>query len=149
MNQDKLIIALDNRRAGDDIERELLKSLRSSLPQSLNDSFVLTARANDGSLVGGLSASSSYSWLLIKTLWVDSAYRRMGAGAALLESAEAHAATELGCHAAWLDTSNPDAMQFYVKFGYEVFGQLSNGPGQMPELHRRWFMKKALVVSKN
>ncbi len=143
MNSDTPTISLDDQVSADVIENKLMISLKSTLPQSINEQFVLSARDNNQSLIGGLTASTSYGWMLIKTLWVDSSYRRKGTGSALLKSALAHAA-RLGCHAAWLDTSNPEAMRFYEHAGFEVFGQLNNQPGQTPETHQRWFMKLAI-----
>lgn len=143
MNPDTPTISLDDQVSADVIEDKLLFSLKNTLPQSINEQFVLSARDNNQSLIGGLTASTSYGWLLIKTLWVDSSYRRRGTGSALLMSALAHA-KHLGCHAAWLDTSNPEAMRFYERSGFEVFGCLNNQPGQAPENHQRWFMKLAL-----
>lgn len=123
------------------IESELLKSLREELTQSLNDGFVLAAKDEAGSTIGGLIASTSYGWALIKVLWVNKAARQRGLGRSLMERAE-QKARELGCHAAWLDTSNPKAMKFYLKLGYEVFGELANSEGQFPSEHQRWFMRK-------
>ena len=136
-------IAEDDAEVAGRIEAELLRALRETLPQSNNDAFVLSARSKAGNLVGGLTASASYGWLLVKTLWVAQAQRSKGLGRALMDKAETKA-RDLGCQGAWLDTSSPDAMRFYQRLGYETFGQLSNAPGQTPETHRRWFMKKAL-----
>ena len=127
------------------IENELLKALGVSLPQSQNRKFTLAARNEASLLMGGLSASTSYGWLLIKMLWVDSAHRKQGIGAALVDYVEKNALA-VGCHAAWLDTSNPDSMRFYRTLGYETFGELANLSGQYPEEHHRWFMKKLLLV---
>lgn len=125
------------------IEAELLKALGGTLPQSRNSRFIIAARDEKNRLLGGLTASTSYEWMLIKTLWVDDSCRKQGIGAALVHFAEKRALSA-GCHAAWLDTSNPNAMIFYLKLGYETFGQLANLPGQFAETHRRWFMKKSL-----
>lgn len=125
------------------IEAELLASLRAALPQGENSSFVLAARDPEESLTGGLTASTSYGWLLIKTLWVDEGQRHNGIGRQLMHCAE-QKGRSLGCHAAWLDTSSPDALGFYEALGYEVFGQLENGAGEFPESHRRWFLRKSL-----
>lgn len=127
----------------DYIEQQLLQSLRSELVQSENHSFILTAKSKQNEVVAGLSASSSYGWLLIKTLWVKESYRAKGLGKQLMAKAEAHGTT-LGCHTAWLDTSNPDAEQFYRNNGYCEFGRLENTPEQCPPSHKRWFMKKTL-----
>lgn len=136
-------IAEDDPKLAGTIEAELLRALRATLPQSDNDGFVLSARSEDGELVGGLTASTSYGWLLVKTLWVAETQRGKGLGRALMDKAETKA-RDLDCHGAWLDTSSPDARRFYERLGYETFGQLSNATGQTPETHRRWFMKKAL-----
>lgn len=136
-------IAEDTDATADLIESELLATLRASLTQSSNKRFVLSARNKRGDLVGGLTANTSYSWVLIKTLWVDDAFRQQGIGRNLV--ARMHAiAKEIGCHSAWLDTSSPDAMQFYGKLGYSEFGLLANKADQEPSTHRRWFMKKTL-----
>ncbi len=140
---DEVRISDDNAGTGDQIEAELLCSLRDTLPQAGNERFVLSARIGSGRLVGGLAASTSYGWLLIKVLWVDEAFRRRSLGRTLMECAE-EKAKAFGCHGTWLDTSNPAARNFYEKLGYSTFGRLANGPGQHPEGHRRWFMQKLL-----
>ena len=125
------------------IETELVRTLRNALPQADNVSFVLSARDAEGRIVGGLKADTSYGWLLVKVLWVDEACRGRSLGHLLMNRAEERARA-VGCHGAWLDTSNPDAMQFYTKLGYTPFGCLANRKGQRPEGHRRWFMQKML-----
>ncbi|NND90789.1 MAG: GNAT family N-acetyltransferase [Granulosicoccus sp.] len=138
-----LTISVDDQTVATLIEGKLLDSLRVELPQSRNENVVLSARDGQQSLIGGLTGSTSYGWLLIKTLWVDSPSRRCGIGSALLLAAEERA-VQMGCHAAWLDTSNPQAMQFYQRHGFLTFGSLANEPGQFPASHQRWFMKKSI-----
>ena len=128
------------------IESRLLEALRHELPQSLNTGFVLCARTKEGNLVAGLSAATSYGWAAIKTLWVADAFRGTGLARELMREAEERASA-LGCHSIWLDTSNPDARGLYEHLGYEVFGELANGPGREPSTHRRWFLKKSLAGS--
>ena len=130
------------------IESRLLASLRSTLTQAENSSFVLAARSSTNELIGGLTASTSYGWLLTKLLWVEESHRHEGLGARLMEKAELKAVS-LGCHSAWLETSNPTAKRFYEGLGYIEFGRLSNDAGQFPESHRRWFLKKPLERSKD
>ena len=93
--------------------------------------------------MAGLTASTSYGWLLIKTLWVHEDQRGTGLGRQLVEAAEKKA-QDLGCANAWLDTSNPAAHGFYRALGYEAFGVLENDQYTTPTGHRRWFMKKRL-----
>lgn len=126
-----------------EIQRRLLESLRSDLAQASNEQFVLSANSPAGELIGGATAGTSYGWLLIKTLWVADNHRRKGVATALLEALELRG-QRAGCHGAWLDTSNPASKLFYEAMGYVEFAQLRNGPGQQPDSHRRWFMKKSL-----
>ncbi len=127
-----------------ELDSELLKSLGEVLPQSSNTSFVLAIKDSSNNLIGGLTASTSYGWLLVKVLWVKNECRGTGLGRSLMKQAE-RKGIELGCHHIWLDTSNPEAMSFYQSLNYEIFGQLSNGPDQYPPSHCRWFMKKLLT----
>lgn len=140
----EITIAEDSPETSRQIENELLGTLHRDLPQGENKNVVLAARNRQGHLIGGLSASTSYGWLLIKSLWVIEDYRGQSIGRSLLEYAE-ESAKKIGCHGAWLDTSNPDALPFYEKLGYVVFGELANEAGQEPPGHRRWFMKRRLV----
>lgn len=143
MNNGCFLISKDKTEIAETIEIELLKSLREDSPQSLNTSVVLSARDANDRIIGGLTASTSYSWLLVKTLWVDQQHRHSGIGRSLMQRGEDEGRI-LGCHSAWLDTSSTDAMRFYLNFGYEVFGEISNTEQQYPPNHHRWFMKKLL-----
>lgn len=125
------------------LEEKLLNTLKNTNTQAENSNLVLAAKTPEDQIVGGLVASTSYGWLLIKILWVDSHHRGSGMGRSLMKHAEQCAMTR-HCHSAWLDTSNADAYKFYVSIGYETFGELSNDHGQIPSGHHRWFMKKSL-----
>lgn len=125
------------------IESELIRALTSRNQQTRNERIVLAVRDQRGDLVAGLSGATSYGWLLVKTLWVASPYRRMGFGRQLVEAAEARARGLL-CHGAWLDTSDPGARAFYDKLGYREFAKLENDTGKEPVGHRRWFMRRIL-----
>ena len=123
-----------------DIETALLADLQQSAPQGRNETITLSVNATDGRLVAGLVGSTSYGWLLIKMLWVADERRRQGYGRALVLNAFNHAKS-LGCHSAWLDTSNRDAMQFYRALEFTVFGNIENSGPQEPAGHQRWFLK--------
>jgi len=138
---DKLKIIDDDQASAEQLEINLLKSLKSLQTQSENKSFTLSVKDETDSLVGGVSGSSSYGWLLIKILWVEEDYRTKGLGTKLMQQIE-EKAQEIGCHGAWLDTSNSTAMNFYKNLGYETFGQLNNRESDYPPNHKRWFMKK-------
>ena len=128
------------------VRRELLAALRGSLRQTRNDHIALAAWREPDELVGGLSADVSYGWIHIDVLWVAAGQRGQGIGRQLLRAAERRARS-LGCHSAWLDTSNPDARAFYRKLGYTAFGTLSNRDVGDPDEHRRWFLRKPLTAA--
>jgi hypothetical protein len=62
----------------DEIESQLLASLRRDSAQASNIQFGIIARHKDGMLLGGLIASTSYGWLLIKLLWITKSARGRG-----------------------------------------------------------------------
>ncbi|MGI9401691.1 MAG: GNAT family N-acetyltransferase [Rhizobiaceae bacterium] len=125
------------------VAQELLASLAKSSVQAENSDLVISARDGTGNIIGGITASTSYGWLLVKTLWVREENRGGGIGRGLVMAAH-DAGRKAGCHAAWLDTSSAEARDFYTGLEYEVFGELANAPGQFPEVHKRWFMKRDL-----
>lgn len=134
----------ENAGAAAAIEDALLRSLRETLPQATNAAVTFVCHNDAGELMGGVSGHSSYGWLLVKTLWVADSHRCCGVGSCLLAVVEERG-REIGCHSAWLDTSNPDAERFYLSHGYRSFAVLSNTVEQFPPTHRRVFMKKALA----
>ncbi|MCA9951538.1 MAG: GNAT family N-acetyltransferase [Anaerolineales bacterium] len=80
-----------------------------------------------GSLCGGLIASTYWGWLFIDDFWIIDVLRGNGYGRLLIENAEKEA-KERGCTAAWLKTFSFQARGFYKKCGYFVVGQLDNYP---------------------
>jgi GNAT superfamily N-acetyltransferase len=97
------------------------------------------ARDQHGKIVGGIYGFTDRGWLRIEVLVVKDGWRGQGLGTHLLDGAEAEARTR-GCHDAWLDTFSFQALPFYEKHGYTVFGALENYPAG----HTRYFVRKAL-----
>lgn len=125
------------------IECLLLDSLAEQNEQSVNSLVVLNITNERDRLIAGVVGSTSYGWLLVKTLWVNDSYRGSGIGKKLMLAAEDEA-KQLGCHSAWLDTSNSRAREFYLRLGYADFGVIENSPKKEPINHSRWFMQKLL-----
>jgi GNAT superfamily N-acetyltransferase len=125
----------------DELERNLLDTLRLNTPPSDYVSLTLAARDGAGRLVGGLAGGTSYGWLLVKILWVAEDQRGHGVGARLMAEGE-QVAQARGCHGAWLDTSSRRAEAFYRRIGYAPFGVLENQPGDHAHGHRRAFLSK-------
>ena len=118
---------------------------------AFNQQFVSTAgggplniflRDEHGVLAGGLLGYVFWGWLYVETLWLAEAARRQDLGSRMLDLAEQEAARR-GCRHANLDTMDFQALPFYLKHGYTVWGQLDN----FPEGHSRIFLRKDLTFS--
>jgi GNAT superfamily N-acetyltransferase len=96
-------------------------------------------RDREGKLVGGLTGGTYWGWLYVEDLWVPDCVRRQGWGTRLLQAAE-QAARRRGCRHVHLDTMSFQALPFYQKQGYTVFGILED----LPEGHRRYYLRKDL-----
>jgi GNAT superfamily N-acetyltransferase len=95
---------------------------------------------NGNDIIGGI-CSDIYLWkiLYVNVIFVDEDYRHQGIGSLLLRKVEEEAIA-IGSHLAHLDTFDWQAKDFYIKQGYEVFGELDD----CPLGHKRFYMKKVL-----
>ncbi len=93
----------------------------------------------DDVVVGGVIAATHWDWLYIDLMWIKEEFRGLGYGQHLLELAE-EKARQLGAKNAYLDTFSFQALEFYKKFGYQVFGELKD----FPVGHQRYYLTKQL-----
>lgn len=115
----------------------------SKVPLKQEIPFLWINRAienEEGEIIAGI-LSKMYCWncLYIDTLWVKEEYRQDGLGTRLLKEVE-RISKENNCYLIHLDTFDFQAKEFYVKNGYEIFGQLD----ECPQGHTRFFMKKSI-----
>ncbi len=96
-------------------------------------------RDNQNNIVGGLLGETFWGWLHIGILWVSEDLRGKGYGRDMLASAEKEA-VKRGAHAVFLDTMDWQALEFYQKHGYTIYGQLED----FPVGHIRYYLKKSL-----
>ena len=94
-------------------------------PESEDKLFMVTALSDTRELVGGILANCYWNGLEIDTLWVRKEERGEGVGAELLLRAE-NFGRQHGAVIAFLKTL--EAMDFYSKSGYEVYGTLEDRP---------------------
>lgn len=125
------------------INNGLLAYNFSVIPQGKDYvSIDISRRITDenGRVIAGCIASAD-CWLSahVSILWVDAAYRKCGLGSKLLEAVE-KAAREADCRMIQLDTFEFQAKDFYLKHGYEVFGEVASPP--LGKLH--YYLKKDL-----
>ena len=101
--------------------------------------FAIFVRDHDGAVVGGLEGELRWTWLFIGYLWLPERLRGQGLGSALVARAEAYAETQ-GCTGVYLDTLEFQALNFYERHGYSIYGVLD---GFQPGF-RRFHLQKHL-----
>ena len=94
-------------------------------------------RDAEGTLIGGLTGGTYWGYLYVGRLWTEDRFRKVGLGGRLLAEAEQEAQRR-GCHSVHLMTGSFNAMPFYQKRGYLIFGELQD----MPIGHTQYFMYK-------
>ncbi|HZH10778.1 MAG TPA: GNAT family N-acetyltransferase [Microvirga sp.] len=116
---------------------------RSTLMPDLRiqDLAVVIREVESKTVVGGLWAHTSWEWLTIELIFVPESLRKQGIARNLVALAEEEAVRR-GCHSAWLDTLNPEALALYERLGYERFGELKD----FPKGGNRTFLQKRLVA---
>jgi GNAT superfamily N-acetyltransferase len=102
--------------------------------------LTVLVRDCNGAVIGGLSGYTAWGWLFTQWLFVPDALRGQGLAGQLLARAEEEARAR-GCHGAWIDTFNPQALKAYQRQGYEIFGELP----EFPKGRTRVFLKKHLM----
>jgi GNAT superfamily N-acetyltransferase len=90
---------------------------------------------------GGLVGLIYLGWLHVNALWMQEGLRGQGFGKSLLAKAEEEAA-RLGCANACLETFSFQALPFYEKQGYAVFGELPD----FPLGGKKYFLSKPLMA---
>ncbi len=122
-----------------DLADALLDHSRTRFGDPTAQPIGLFLRDEEGELYGGLTGNLRWGWLYVEMLWVRGDLRNRGYGSRLLEGAEAFARASGGV-AVHLDTGGDEALPFYEKRGYEVFGTLEG----FPPGSKQHFMRKLL-----
>lgn len=123
------------------IRKGLERFNESHVGESKWEPFSVFIRDDDNTIVGGLVGGTYWGWLYVELLWIAEAARHHGYGSQLLAMAEARA-IERGCAYAHLDTMSFQALPFYERHGYSVFGVLDDVPAGSGE--RRFWLRKTL-----
>ena len=97
-------------------------------------------RDPEGKIAAGLVGGTHWGWLHVELLWVYERLRGQGWGSRILKAAEDEARAR-GCRHADLDTLSFQALPFYEKQGYVIWGVLED----YPPGHKRYYVKKDLA----
>ena len=90
-------------------------------------------------VIGGAHGWTAFGWLHIRVFWLREDQRQRGWGTRLLQVTEAEA-VKRGCRYSHLETFSFQALGFYQKSGYRVFGELE----KVARDHKWYFLKKDL-----
>jgi GNAT superfamily N-acetyltransferase len=104
--------------------------------------LAIFVRDGQNTILGGLIGGTYWGWLYVETLWLSDPIRQHGYGSRLLGQAE-QIAIDRGCRYALLDTMSFQALPFYEKHGYSVYGTLDDVPAGSGE--QRFFLRKTLI----
>jgi len=92
----------------------------------------------EGHIYGGIISEICWNWLEIHYLFIEDEYRSFGYGKRLMLEAEEMAKTKQ-CEFIKVDTLSFQALDFYKRLGFEVFGVIENA-GR----HTHYYLKKEL-----
>ena len=128
-------------KLGEEVIDKLVYYNLSKVPLKQNKEFISINKIiknEKGEIIAGI-LSRMYCWncLFVDTLFVDEIYRGQGLGEKLLKEVE-KVAIKQGCELIHLDTFDFQAKDFYLKYGYEIFGVLED----CPQGHCRYYLKK-------
>jgi GNAT superfamily N-acetyltransferase len=124
------------------IDDELYKFNLKHFPADLGgryEEISLYLRDDNGIVRGGILAEVCWNWLEIHTFMIDEDIRKSGFGTKLLLELEKKA-IEKECDFIKVDTLSFQALGFYEKNGYQVFGSLDN----VGRDYKHYYLKKDL-----
>jgi GNAT superfamily N-acetyltransferase len=101
----------------------------------------LLLKDEHGVTIGGLWGRSAYEWLFVELLFVPEAMRGTGLGSQLMRQVE-DIARQRNCTGVWLDTFDFQALGFYQKLGYTIFGELKDHPRGVAQY---WLQKRVAL----
>lgn len=95
--------------------------------EKIEDEMIAIAAVYQGKIAGGLIAKQTYESIYINLLAVDEGYREQRIGSQLMQKIEDIARQREMIHLT-LTTKSYQALEFYQKNGYEIFGSLEDMP---------------------
>ncbi|MEG0440173.1 MAG: GNAT family N-acetyltransferase [Solibacillus sp.] len=137
------IVKEQNKQAKQNIEEALYQFNLKHFPVDLRGRYEeihLFIKDENDNVRGGLLAEVCWNWLEINMLIIDEDIRASGFGTKLLLEIE-EIALERECDFIKVDTLSFQALGFYEKNGYKVFGCLDN----VGRDHKHYYLKKDLI----
>jgi ribosomal protein S18 acetylase RimI-like enzyme len=112
-----------------------------NLPDGEVNAIGCFARDEEDKIIGGLTGEMFNNTVFVEYLWVDENTRTSGVGSKLMalleEQVKPHGVTHL-----YLDTYSFQALDFYLKLGFEKVGQYTGYPAAGID---KYFLQKQIV----
>lgn len=124
------------------IDDELYRFNLKHFPTDLRGRYEevnLFLKDDQGNVRGGIISEICWNWLEIHTLMVDEEIRKSGYGTKLLAEVE-KIALHRSCDFIKVDTLSFQALDFYEKNGYRIFGSIDN----VGRDFKHYYLKKEL-----
>lgn len=106
------------------------------------EEICLFLKDDNGTVRGGVLSEICWNWLEIHNFMLDEEIRKSGYGTKLLLELE-KIALEKECDFIKVDTLSFQALDFYKKNGYQVFGSIDNVGREF----KHYYLKKELKMS--
>lgn len=116
-----------------------LRDWNEARAPALEAERVFAIAAIRGALLGGAVAWVYGGWAELDVLWVEEQARGRGVGSDLMAAIEDEA-RKRGCVGLHTDTFTFQALPFYLKLGYEIFGRIED----FSDGNTRYYLKKRL-----
>ena len=127
MEPTRLVVDQDVPDGRETILQKLIEFNAQNAPPANYQLLGILLKDAQGHTIGGLWGRSAYEWLFVELLFVPTDLRGQGLGTSLIRQAE-DIARSRGCTGVWLDTFAFQALPFYLKLGYTIFGELKDHP---------------------
>ena len=111
------------------------------LPDGDVDAIGCFARNDEDKVIGGLTGEMYNNTVFVEYLWIDAEARTSGLGSKLIALLEEQV-KPLGVTHLYLDTYSFQALDFYLKLGFEKVGQYSGYPAAGID---KYFLQKKIV----
>jgi len=122
------IISENNSRHKDYVKNKMIEYNFMHFPDELKGRYQevnLFLQDEEGRAYGGIIGEICWNWLEIHYLFIEPEYRGFGYGKKLMNEAE-NIAKLKQCEFIKVDTLSFQALDFYKKEGFEVFGVIQN-----------------------
>lgn len=130
----------DKQHINDELYRFNLRHFPKDL-KGRYEEICLFLMDENGTVLGGILSEICWNWLEIHTFMIDEVIRKSGYGTKLLLELE-KIALEKECDFIKVDTLSFQALDFYKKNGYQVFGCLDN----VGRDFKHYYLKKDLKI---